>query len=516
MRPLGHCVTLAALAAAAACHATPPATAVAPAAPRPDSMRAPAIADMSRRDPSAIPSPEVTSVAVSLFFFGDSLAPELVAPEGLADPARENSATASTPAPTWDIDVRSYETRRRVTYYVNRFQNEARPRFALWLQRGGGYEPMIRAKLCAAGLPEDLTYLALIESGYDPNAYSSAAAVGIWQLMTGTARGLGLRVDWWIDERRDPVRSTDAAIRFLSGLNGQFGSLYLAAAAYNGGPGRVARGLTRYADELEGYSGDDAYFALAETDYLRAETRDYVPKLIAAAIVAKDPARYGFTAPLDPPLAYDSVMLGPAIPLAAVASAAGVPLTSIVELNNQILRGMTPPSGRWWVRVPAGAAEAVDTMLGRLSPKDLTAFKRISVKTSSTIKTLSHKYDITSRQFVWFNPTFKFSKNKSGRVAAGRVVLIPTPATLAAARDVPDPAIERYGASRRRALTHVVKRGESLAGIAARYGTSVPSLLRLNGLKQSVIFPGQVILIVVRRSHPPKKPKQKASAPATR
>jgi membrane-bound lytic murein transglycosylase D len=148
---------------------------------------------------------------------------------------------------------------------------------------------MIRAKLCKAGLPEDLTYLALIESGYDPNAYSSAAAVGIWQLMTGTAQGTGLRVDWWIDERRDPVRSTDGAIRFLGWLNQQFGSLYLAAAAYNGGPGRVARGLKSYSDELEGQTGDDAFFALAETDYLRAETRDYVPKLIAAALVGASP-----------------------------------------------------------------------------------------------------------------------------------------------------------------------------------------------------------------------------------
>ena len=405
--------------------------------------------------------------------------------------------------------MRSYETRRRVAFYVDRFQNEARPRFATWLERGGRYEPMIRAKLRGAGLPEDLTYLALIESGYDPNAYSSAAAVGIWQLMTGTARGLGLRVDWWIDERRDPVRSTDAAIRFLGGLKEQFGSLYLAAAAYNGGPGRVARGLSRYAEELEGQSGDDAYFALAETDYLRAETRDYVPKLIAAAIVAKDPTRYGFTTPPDPPLAYDSVTLGPAVPLSAVAKAAGAPLASIMELNNQVLRGMTPPRGRWWVRVPVATAEVVDTTLARLDAKDLRAVRRITVNNNTTIATLSQEYTITSRQFKWFNPSFKGSK--SGRVAAGRVVFIPTANVLVAARDVPDPAIERYGSSRRRAMTHVVRPGESLAGIAHRYGTSAAALMRLNGLKASVIFPGQVI--VVRRTGTPKKGKAAVRSP---
>jgi len=379
-----------------------------------------------------------------------------------------------------------------VSFYVNRFTGDARPHFAAWLKRGGRYEPMIRAKLRAAGLPEDLTYLALIESGYDPNAYSSAAAVGIWQLMTGTAQGTGLRVDWWIDERRDPVRATDGAIRFLGWLDQQFGSLFLAAAAYNGGPGRIARGLKRYADSLEGNSGDEAYFALAETDYLRAETRDYVPKLIAAAIVAKEPARYGFTDPVDPPLAYDSVSVGAAVPLSAVAKAAGLPLSVVRDLNFAVLRGMTPPKGRWWVRVPVGSAEGLDSLVDMLPKAERTAFKTITTKNSTTIKTLSSKYGITSRQFIWYNPTFK--KSKSGQVAAGRTVLIPTAAALAGARDVPDPAIEKYGSSRRGA-THVVKKGETLGGIAARYGTSVATLKKLNGLKATAIWPGQVLVV---------------------
>src|SRR5688572_532272 len=152
---------------------------------------------------------------------------------------------------------------------------------------------MIRAKLKAGELPEDMFYLALVESGYDPHAYSRAAAVGMWQFMAPTARGMGLRVDWWVDERRDPVKSTDAAARFLKYLNDQFDSFYLAAAAYNGGPGRVARGLKKFEDELEDESGEDVFFALAEQKYLPSETKDYVPKLIAAAIVARDPSRYG-------------------------------------------------------------------------------------------------------------------------------------------------------------------------------------------------------------------------------
>jgi membrane-bound lytic murein transglycosylase D len=427
----------------------------------------------------------VTAEAVRIF--GDS-----VSGNGSGNGSATDSAPAIPVAPAWDIDVRSFETRSRVAFYVGRFTGEARPHFGAWLKRGGRYEPMIRAKLRAARLPEDLTYLALIESGYDPNAYSSAAAVGIWQLMTGTAQGTGLRVDWWIDERRDPVRATDGAIRFLGWLDQQFGSLFLAAAAYNGGPGRVARGLKRYADSLEGNSGDEAYFALAETDYLRAETRDYVPKLIAAAIVAKEPARYGFTEPIDPPLAYDSVSVGAAVPLSAVAKAAGLPLSVVRDLNFAVLRGITPPKGRWWVRVPVSSAAGLDSLLELLPKAERAAFKAITPKNNTTIKTLSAKYGITSRQFVWYNPAFR--KSKSGQIAAGRTVLIPTAASLAGARDIPDPAIERYGSSRRGA-THVVKKGETLGSIAAHYGTSVATLKKLNGLKATAIWPGQVLVV---------------------
>ena len=193
--------------------------------------------------------------------------------------------------PIWDIDVRSYETHDRVEHYVGLFSNRSKEVFRARLSRGTRYEPMIRAKLRAGGMPEDLTYLALIESGYDPHAYSRAAAVGMWQFMSGTARAVGMRVDWWMDERRDPARSTEGAIRFLRDLQKQFGSLYLAVAAYNGGPGRVARGLTRFASELDGAEGEDRFFALAEQDYLRAETKNYVPKLQALKNIFRNPAQ---------------------------------------------------------------------------------------------------------------------------------------------------------------------------------------------------------------------------------
>ncbi|MEW5918264.1 MAG: lytic transglycosylase domain-containing protein, partial [Gemmatimonadota bacterium] len=223
-------------------------------------------------DSIALSLGEIMNSALSIF--GDTT-PAAAAPV-VNGPAAESLTTVAVvedAEPTWDIDVRSYETHDRVQKYVTLFTGSARPTFQRWMQQGVRYMPMIRETLRSRGIPEDMSYLALIESGYYPHAYSRAAAVGMWQFMTRTGRGMGLRIDWWVDERRDPIESTDAAARFLGHLREQFGSLYLAAAAYNGGPGRVARGLTRIDDELHGE--DDAFFALADTRLLRAETKDY-------------------------------------------------------------------------------------------------------------------------------------------------------------------------------------------------------------------------------------------------
>ncbi|HEX6631055.1 MAG TPA: lytic transglycosylase domain-containing protein, partial [Gemmatimonadaceae bacterium] len=247
---------------------------------------------------------------------GDALDLPVVAP------ADATAMPGDVPVAAWDIEVLPYLTQDRVAFYLDYFSGRARETTARRLHRGTRYEPLIRAKLDAAGLPEDLYYLALVESGFDPHAYSRAAAVGMWQFMTSTARAVGLRVDWWVDERRDPVRSTDAAIRYLSELRDEFdGSLYLAAAAYNGGSGRISRGLAQFAAALDDAEGEDRFFALAETGYLRNETRDYVPQLIAAALIAKSPGIYGITVDSLAPFAYDSVRVPAATPLAAIAAA---------------------------------------------------------------------------------------------------------------------------------------------------------------------------------------------------
>ncbi|HEX6533991.1 MAG TPA: LysM peptidoglycan-binding domain-containing protein [Gemmatimonadaceae bacterium] len=474
---------------ALACHAGRPAPAPTPAPAPPTegtnaagSAGSDTTAGAARADTTDVAPPEVTGEAVKIF--GDSVG--VAADDAAADAAEPEK-------PTWDIDVRSFETHKRVEYFIDRYQHAAHDRFGSWLQRGGRYEPMIRTKLHAAGLPEDLTYLALIESGYDPHAYSSAAAVGIWQLMTSTAKDVGLRVDWWVDERRDPVRATDGAIKFLGWLNDQFGSLFLAAAAYNGGPGRISRGLTRYADELEGQTGDEAFFALAEKDYLRAETKDYVPRLIAAALIAKDPKRYGFDITPDAPFTYDSVRVGPATPLAAVAEAARASVSEIVDLNPEILRGMTPPGDSFTVRVPVGAAAGFDSAFAALPIADRVAYTRQHTRRGDTFMSLARRAGVSVRELRWYNP--KLRPNRHGRFATGETVLFPKHTVVAAALNVPDPSIERYGSSSGTVASHVVRRGESLGLIAERYHTTVASLKRLNGLKKTVIYPGQVIIV---------------------
>ena len=439
----------------------PPVTATRPAAPAP------------RLDSVAVLPTEVAREAVGVF--GDA-----------------PSAPDSSAEPSWDIDVHSYESTNRVEHYVRMFTGPARERIAARLEAGTKYEPMIRAAMRDGGIPEDMYYLALVESGFDPNAYSRAAAVGMWQFMTSTARDMGMRVDWWVDERRDPVKSTAAAVRFIKELRAQFGSLYLAAAAYNGGPVRIARGLRRYADDLEGTAGDDLFFALAEKDYLRNETREYVPQLIAAALIAKDPDRYGIKINKLAPYSYDSVRVGPATPVAAIAHAADEKVSVIQELNPQILRGMTPPRDSFFVRLPSGKADSFAGAFETLPADEKAAYRKVESKKGESVATIAKRAGLSSRIVTAFNPNLKALK--SGNLAPGQIVLVPTAAVASAATLAPDPAIERYSSSRYTS-THVVKSGETLGGIAKKYHMTTASLMRANGLRRPVIFPGQSLVV---------------------
>ena len=263
----------------------------------------------------------------------------------------------------WDLPNVDNE---RIDYWVDRFQNvpEMREKMEGFLERSGRYVPMISEKLAQRGMPQDLVFLAMIESGFQPGAASTASAVGIWQFIPETARRHGLRVDRVVDERRDAERATDAALEYLSTLYERFGSWYLAAAAYNSGENRVARVL-RETLGTEHVSGEAAYYQISAR--LPAETRDYVPLMMAAARIVKDLEGHGFDHVIpDGPEVFDEVLAEPNLALTDLAAHAGVPLQALEDVNPHRIQGRSPSDGTYPVRVPVGASARVALALDQL------------------------------------------------------------------------------------------------------------------------------------------------------
>ena len=430
--------------------------------------------------------------------------------DGVPAAAAAPSGPAGTEAPaTWDIDVRSYETHERVAQYVTIFTGRAREYMERSMSRGTRFDAMLRRKFRESGLPEDMTYLALIESSYSPHAYSRAAAVGMWQFMAPTARGIGMRVDWWVDERRDPMRSTDGAIDFLTDLHDAYGSWYLAAAAYNGGPGRVSRGLKRFSDEMDGSEGEDRFFALAEQRYLPSETKAYVPKLIAAAMIAKEPMRYGLHVDTLPPFVYDSVNVTGGTALAAIAKASGATLDDIRDLNPHFLRGVTPPGETSEVRIPTGASAAFELAMKAMPASERLGWREQRIASTRTLQAIANDAGIPVRSIRWLNP--KLSVDRRGRVRVGALVRVPTQQAVAGARDVPDPSLVRTssrGSGTLAAKRVRVRRGETLASVARRSGVTMAQLKAMNGLRSGKLRAGQVLVV--------RRPSRKAVEAARR
>jgi membrane-bound lytic murein transglycosylase D len=437
-------------------------------------------------------------------------------------------------AVTWDIDVETYNSHHRVQWYLDFFQGKGRERMGIWLNRMQRYEPMIRERLAREGMPGDLVYLALIESGFSNTATSRAKAVGMWQFMKGTAKYYDLRVDSWVDDRRDPLKATDAAARHLRDLNQRFGSLYLAAAAYNAGSGRVSRGLKKLRPDPETVSTDAAFFRLYDTRLLRRETKDYVPKLIAAALIAKEPARYGFTVTPAEPLAYDSIVVPTMTGLDVIARLADTTVAAIRELNPQFLRLATPPARASVVRLPPGRGPMTVAAYAELPPEKRVTFVEHFVARGETMGGIARKYRVSSVLLQQANP-----KANPRRLRIGQRLVVPTGGAISTsmARRMADPApaagtntsgyhrvkrgetlseiADEYGVSQRdlrawnrldargsiragqrlrvappgakatSARTHVVRWGDTLSGLARRYGVSVSELRRANGLTES-------------------------------
>lgn len=367
----------------------------------------------------------------------------------------------------------------RVEYFIRFFQTVARDRFINWLKRSGRYVPIMREILREHGLPEDLVYLAMIESGFNPTARSYRQAVGPWQFIYGTGKKYGLRIDEWVDERRDPIKSTIAAARYLKDLYDLFRCWYLAAAGYNAGEGAVSRAISQYRTE--------DYWELIKYPGLKDETRDYVPKMIAAALIAKNPERYGFTGiDYDPPLRWKEVKAPPSTPLETIALCAGISLAMIKDLNPHLLGSSTPPDGPYPVRLPEDAKFPLEACLINARPQrkqEAVPFLTHRVKKGETLYKLAKKYGVSVEELKKFNGISDVRGLK-----VGQEIRIP-------GRSLEPMRVQRPKEYRK--VFHVVKHGETLWKIARTYGVSVEELKRWNNLKQNDIRPNERLLVLL-------------------
>lgn len=364
-----------------------------------------------------------------------------------------------------------------VSALLDEFSGARRRSLETAFERGERYLPMIRGILAEEGLPEELAYLALVESHFRPDARSPAGAVGMWQFIETTARASGLRVDWWVDERLDPEFATRAAARHLRELYEQFRDWELALAAYNAGPGAVGRALRR--------CGAGDFWGLVEAGELRSETCRYVPKFYAAVAIAREPEAYGLSWRRDvEPWAYDTVRVATPVDLTTAARAAGVGRRVLEELNPALLRGCTPPgAGAYPLRVPPGRGASVAEALERLPPERRLSFERYRVRPGDTLWGIARRFDTRVAAISELN------RIRSARsLRPGQELVVPVPRGFKPRRR---PADRVAGADGYR-----VKPGDTLWGIARRFGTSVEELRRWNGLgRSSLLRPGQVLRV---------------------
>ena len=254
---------------------------------------------------------------------------------------------------SWDLHVSDHD---RVDFFTEFLMGKNYDKTRTWLERIGKYGPMIQNELRERGMPEDLLYLTMIESGLDPNAYSKADAAGLWQFIQETGERYDLEVSTYIDDRRDPIKATAAALTYLQEMHGRFDSWYLSAAGYNTGENRVGRLMREITGSEKG--SDEGYWSI--WDRLPSETRDYVPLMLAMGHIAKEPAKYGFhDIEYEQPLTFEEVLVPGGTKLADIARTAGVDSEVMYDLNPHFVKKQTPPDREMAVRVPVGQSQQV-------------------------------------------------------------------------------------------------------------------------------------------------------------
>ncbi len=410
------------------------------------------------------------------------------ADQDISDVLAQSTAPENLEKITTDTDI-PMVMNEKVQYFINYFSDTQHDIFAKWLERSEQYIPQMKKILRENGLPEDLVYMALIESGFNTHAISRSSACGPWQFMRGTARLYHLKVNWWVDERRNPEKSTLAAARYLKNLYDTFGSWYLAEAAYNAGPLKIMRAMRR--------QNTDNFWNLADHRYLKKETRDYVPKLIAAAMIAKDPAEYGFKdLTYGKPLEDDKVVLDHQIDLHVAARLADTDYDTIKKINPELLRWATPPVPSYTLNIPAGTKELFLAGLEKMPRKELFSYKRYVIRNGDTLYMIARAYGIPLHELRVMNHI--------GNVKAlrpGHDIIIPVSPyahkeAIAYAKRMRT-INTSYTAPRSgsRYIYYRVKQGDTLWDIAQKFDVTISRIKYNNRLRGRLIKPNMILKI---------------------
>ena len=365
-----------------------------------------------------------------------------------------------------------------VEAHIEYFQTVIKDRFELWLSRSGRYIPFMKETFKSYGLPEDLVFVALIESGFNPIAYSRARAVGPWQFIKGTGRRYGLRIDEWIDERRDPIKSTIAAAKYLKDLYNMFDSWPLALASYNAGEGRVMRAMARTRSE--------DFWDLRSTRYLRPETKNYVPKFMAATIIAKNPEKYGFKLDLWEPLQFDEVVIVSPTDLRVIAKSAGVTYEDLKTLNPELRSTITPLNYKDYVlKLPYGTKQAFLENFSDVPVQKRMIQLRHRVRRGETLSTLARKFGTSIQAIRELN-----NLGRSHIIREGRYLLIPMSSRTAISQGHKKLSTAiNYTPSedeqRLKKILYKVRRGDTLWRISKYFNVPVSQIRKWNKLDHS-------------------------------
>jgi membrane-bound lytic murein transglycosylase D len=381
----------------------------------------------------------------------------------------------------------------KVSYFIRYFQGGARDSFARWLSRSERYIPMMRQVLQKEGLPEDLVYLAMIESGFSPHAFSVASAVGPWQFMSATGKRYALRIDPWIDERRDPLKSSVAAALYLKELYALFNNdWYLAAAGYNAGENKILRAINMY--------NTRDFWELSKGEYLKRETKDYVPKLLAAAIIAKEPAKYGFAdVAYLPPIEFDLVQIPSRTDLEVVAKACDVAPEVIRQLNPELRRSSTPPDYPGYeLKIPKGKSQYFLTEYAKV-PEGERYKERVRnavyrAKRKDTLASVARKFHTTPETIAELN-----NLGKKPRSLRGKLLTVPVRIADRESGEAKAPrAAQAKAATKTETVNkyYTVQKGDTLHSLARRFNVTARLLSAWNNLKLRVALkPGKRIIV---------------------